>query len=64
MTYDEIRNFRTDIETPRGMSHESVMRAYHIVEKVKWLCGQGVSTQVLLELIALMESEPQPKEKR
>ena len=36
--------------------HESVLRSYHIVKKVRWLLEQGCSAAVVIELIDLMES--------
>jgi hypothetical protein len=36
--------------------HESLLRSYQIVEKVKWLLERGTPSAVVLELIALMEA--------
>jgi len=35
--------------------HESLLRSYHILAKVKWLLDQGAPPEVVRELIALME---------
>lgn len=42
--------------TVTDKSHESVTRAYHILEKVKDYLKRGVPVDVLLELIEEMES--------
>ena len=46
-------------ETEAGTKgwHESILRAYQILEKVKWLLEKNTDHQVVLELIALMESD-------
>lgn len=45
--------------------HESILRSFHIVQKVKWLLEQGTKPEVVLDLIALMENPflPEPEEK-
>ena len=35
--------------------HESLLRSYHIVQKVKWLLAEGTSPEVTLQLIEDME---------
>lgn len=36
--------------------HESLLRSYQILAKVKWLLEKNTATEVVLELIALMET--------
>jgi hypothetical protein len=36
--------------------HESLLRSFHIVQKVKWLLEKGTAPEIVLELILLMES--------
>ncbi len=36
--------------------HESVMRSYHIVKKVKYLLGKGTDPEIVLGMIDLMET--------
>ena len=58
--YLEIRKMETCIDViPSGCKgvHESVLRAYQILRKTKELCKKGVPTDVILELIELMESK-------
>lgn len=57
MTLHEIRDFPTTIDTGpnSGRVHESVLRSYQIVQKVKELLGQGVPPEVLLEIIGDLE---------
>ncbi len=38
--------------------HESIFRAYRIVQKVKDLLGRGCPNDILLELIEVMEWRP------
>lgn len=59
MTIIEINKMPTTIqEIPRDAKgvHESVMRSYHILGKVKELLSLGVPTPVVLDLIAEMET--------
>ena len=37
--------------------HESLLRSYQILAKVKWLLEKRTDNEVILELIALMENE-------
>jgi hypothetical protein len=65
VSYDEIRQMPTtikaeqwrtgDLRTASGV-HESALRAYHIVAKVKWLLELKTDPQVVLELLRVMES--------
>lgn len=60
MTIREIHDRATDVtEIPVGCRgvHESMLRAYHIVRKVKDLLSRKTPTDVVLELIAEMEQE-------
>jgi hypothetical protein len=59
---ESISQMPTCIETPEGTSHESVLRSYHIVQKVKWLLELKTSPEVILELIDMMEVAPVNKE--
>lgn len=54
----DIINMPTTIEQiPPGCKgvHESTTRAYHILEKTKWLLQEGTPPQVVLEFIEEME---------
>jgi len=58
MNYDTIRGMPTTVTgVPSGTNgvHESCLRAYQILEKVKWLLNEGSSSHVVLELIKMME---------
>lgn len=68
--YIRIANMETSIgrsqiaESPNASGwHESLLRSYHIVQKVKWLLQQETNPKVVLELIGLMESPTAPAEK-
>jgi hypothetical protein len=65
MTYDEIRAMPVVVsdDTPNCHRwHESVLRGYQILQKVKWLLESGASSAVIMELIELMETPlPLPK---
>ena len=50
---EEMRKYLSD--GCKGV-HESVLRSYQILQKVKWLLEQGASTKVISELIQHMES--------
>lgn len=39
-----------------GDSHESILRSYHILQKVKDYLSEGVPPKVILEIIAELES--------
>ena len=59
MSYDAIRRASTCIKSiPPGCRgvHESVLRGYQILSKVKELLKEGTSAGIVLELIELMES--------
>lgn len=49
---------RTEINANPNSSgfHESCLRAYHILAKVKWLLDKKTDAEVIRELICLMES--------
>jgi len=54
----EIRKLPTlynDVKT--GQSHESLLRAYQILERVKEWLGRESDPKLILELIHLMEGE-------
>lgn len=64
MTYEEVRKFKTtvgreDAQAAFGAGcvgiHESTLRAFHILAKVKWLLEKNTAPDVVLELIAFME---------
>lgn len=60
-TITEIQQMPTTTGEPpmvRYAVHESVLRAYNILEKVKDYLRRGVPADVLLELIADMEGLP------
>lgn len=62
MTYPEIANMptkltRKDVQEDCKGWHESLLRSYHIVQKVKILLEKNTSPELVLELIALMESD-------
>ena len=64
MDYDQIRAMPTTLTREeikdhvdhgaRGV-HESVLRAYQILGKVKWLIEKGTAPEVIEELIRMME---------
>ena len=63
MRINEIRNFPTTIDNPapgRGLPsgwHESLLRSYQIVQKVRELLEKKTPTEVILELIDTMEEK-------
>ena len=63
MNIHEIAHLPTVIEVESGerLVHESCGRATSIVEKIKDLLERGCPSDILLELIAVMEDQP-PKE--
>jgi hypothetical protein len=61
VTYDEIRKMPTVIDgIPLGAVgvHESVLRGYQILQKVKWLLEVDTQPGVIMELVHMMEREP------
>jgi hypothetical protein len=50
---------RSDVEADSSCVgwHESLLRAHNILRKVKWLLEKKTDGEVILELIALMESD-------
>lgn len=44
------------VPTVVDQSHESVLRSYHILQKVKIYLQEGVPPKVILEIIAELES--------
>jgi len=65
-SYSEIQRTLTSISAQQMREHlasgcagihESVMRSYQILEKVKWLLERDTHPEVLKELIDHMESE-------
>lgn len=66
--YDNIRATKTCIDREqmrewldsncRG-AHESILRAYQILQKAKQLLRDGVPAHVVLELIEMMEELPE-----
>lgn len=62
MDYLKIRDLPTVLDEDllslgaKGI-HESVLRSYFIVEKVKFLLQEDCSSAVILELIELMEGK-------
>lgn len=62
MGYGRIAAMQTVVsdDTPNCHRwHESVMRSYQILQKVKWLLALDTKPIVVLELIDLMESAPE-----
>ena len=61
MKLSEIRNFPTTIDTGTNGQrfHESLLRSYHIVQKVIELCERRADHEVIMELIEDMRSAPQ-----
>jgi hypothetical protein len=63
--YKQIANWPTELtreivqQVQDGVKgwHESLLRSYHILAKVKWLLEKRTDAEVILELIALMESK-------
>ncbi len=60
MILSEIRNFPTTIDQGANEArfHESLLRSWHIVQKVKELCLKGVPHDVLFEIIEDLEHAP------
>lgn len=58
MTLADIRDMPTCI----GNSHESVMRSFHVVGKVKELCELKVPHASILEIISDLESAAEPRD--
>ena len=50
----EMPRFFNAVE--HGNCHESLLRAFHIVDKVKHLLKLGTPTEVVLEIIAEIEA--------
>lgn len=61
MTFDEIRKVPTTVtEVPAGARgvHESCLRSWHILEKVRELVSDSaVSRDLLLDLIQMMKTD-------
>ncbi len=57
-TINEISFLPTTIREASGNTHESIMRAWNILEKVKDYLRRGVPQDVILELISDMEGKP------
>lgn len=55
MIISEIRKFPTTYETDGVQCHESLLRSFHIVEKVKELCEKETPPSVIKEMIFEME---------
>lgn len=55
MRIAEIRTYPTTYETDGVKSVESLLRSFHIVQKVKDLCAENTSPKIILELIEEME---------
>lgn len=61
MTFDEIRKYPTIVtEIPIGSNgvHESCLRSWHILEKVReMISDSATSRDMMLELIGMMKTE-------
>lgn len=63
MKVDEIRSRPTTYQRSDGSNcHESLLRAFHIVDKVRELLEQDTPPKVVLEMIELMEAPCQEKQ--
>lgn len=58
----EIRCFPTTLSGDHGNVHESVLRGYQIVQKVKELLRKGTPPETVLEIIEDLETAP-PRER-
>lgn len=58
-TLTDIRGFPTSIRTNDRTAHESVLRAYQVLEKVKDLLRRQTPADVVLEIIADLSSGEQ-----
>lgn len=59
MTYKEICQYPQTFKKSDGtICHESLLKSFHIVDKLRWLMEQGTSNTVMLELLDFMEEEP------
>ena len=57
MTIDQIRKLPTCYKDAKtGDTHESALRAYQILEKVKEMLERKDSTKTIIEVIELCES--------
>lgn len=57
MRISEIRKFPTTfIDVEIGKSHESILRAFHILNKVKELLHKNTPQDVILEIIEECEA--------
>lgn len=56
MKIENIQKRPTTYETDGVNCHESLLRAFHIVEKVKELLEKDTPPSVVLEMIELMET--------
>jgi hypothetical protein len=54
MTLQEIRECPTVV----NRCHESVLRSFHILDKIKHLLANGVPASCILEIVEDLESAP------
>lgn len=60
MTTSEIRNFPTCyVSNYGGENHESLLRSFQVLQKVKEMLSRGDSSETILEVIE--ECYPYPK---
>ncbi len=59
MRISEIQKMPTVIDKDLGGWHESVVRSYQILAKVKYYLLKKVPTEIILELIDEMELRPE-----
>lgn len=60
MTFQEIREFPTTfIGANGGRHHESLLRSYQILQKVKELCAIECPHSLIVEMIDDMANNPQ-----
>jgi hypothetical protein len=65
MTIDEIAAFPTCyMRDDKKVCHESLLRSFQIVQKVRWLCEENTAPSVIAELITFMASQPDRHEIR
>ncbi len=65
MKIAEIANLPRTVDAPSGGVHESVLRAFQILQRVKGFLERGVPGDVIMELIREMEDDPEdPNEPR
>lgn len=64
MTFAEIREMPTTHRDSNGGIHESVLRSWTILEKVKELLRRNTPADVILEIVEDLQGAPQRERKQ